>query len=173
MIEKIISGGQTGVDRAALDVAIDLNILYGGWCPRGRIDELGAIPERYIDLEEHGESFLSEKDNYDARTKLNIRDSDGTLILVPSDPIPAHIVDGTLLTIDEVKRKGKPYLLINLSASIEDSVTECQLWMKNNEICVLNIAGPRESNSPGIYDLSHEFLHVFLADLSLHHRFSH
>ena len=88
MIGKIISGGQTGVDRAALDVAIDLDIQYGGWCPKGRLDENGTIPSKYKNLEELNGTFSNDKENYDTRTKKNIQNSDGTLIILPS--LAAH-----------------------------------------------------------------------------------
>lgn len=104
---KIISGGQTGVDRAALDVAIEMKIPYGGWCPKGRLAELGTtIPTKYILQETTSAKF-------EERTKLNIRDSDGTLILVPETPI--KVTDGTILTIEEVKFVHKPFLIIDLS----------------------------------------------------------
>ena len=89
MIEKIVSGGQTGVDRAALDAAINLKIPHGGWCPRGRCAEDGIIPEKYILIcPSAQDSDYPETNIYDERTKLNIRDSDGSLILVPQIPLP-------------------------------------------------------------------------------------
>ena len=143
MFIKIISGGQTGVDRAALDVAINLKIPHGGWCPNGRLAELGkTIPKKY-QLQE----TLTR--DYSERTKLNIRDSDGTLILVPNTPI--KITDGTLLTIDEVKERQKPYLIIDLSNKLDSE--QVALWVNNNKIQILNVAGPRESQNPGIYKL--------------------
>ena len=148
MIEVIISGGQTGADRAALDAAIKLNIPHGGWCPKGRLAELGGtIPEKYL-LKETPSSDYSE------RTKLNIRDSDGTLIFVPQMPLKVN--DGTILTIQEVKDKNKPYIIIDLSHK-----PDCHLiaeWVKINNIKVLNIAGPRESQSPGIYQVCLHYL---------------
>lgn len=87
MLRKIVTGGQTGVDRAALDAAMLLNIEYGGWCPKGRLDEKGKIPEKYKYLDEISGEFKSENENYAARTKKNIEDSDGTLIIVPVKPL--------------------------------------------------------------------------------------
>ncbi len=141
MVKKIVSGGQTGVDRAALDAAIYLNMSHGGWCPKGRLAELGeTIPLKYS-LKETNSSDYSE------RTKLNIQDSDGTLIFVPT--IPIQVSDGTLLTIQEVKIHKKPYLIIDLSEKIDiGSIAE---FIKVNKIETLNIAGPRESQKPGIY----------------------
>lgn len=155
MLTKIVSGGQTGVDRAALDVAIKLGIPHGGWCPKGRLAELNTtIPEKYK-LKETRTSEFSE------RTKLNIIDSDGSLILVPTMPI--KITDGTILTIQNVKQKNKPYLIINLSEKYlhEDFLG----WIKKNNIKVLNVAGPRESQSPGIYKRSFQILMDILEPL--------
>ncbi len=151
---KIISGGQTGVDRAALDVAIELDILHGGWCPKGRLAEDGIISGKY-QLIETSSSDINE------RTKLNIRDSDGTLILVPK--LPITVTDGTILTIDEVKEKKKPYMMVDLSVSQDHS--KILQWMKENNITVLNIAGPRASQVEGIYETSLVFLkQLFYSD---------
>ena len=163
MIEKIVSGGQTGVDRAALDAAINMGFSYGGWCPKGRIDERGVIPEKYDQLMEIKGEFGSEKENYDTRTKLNIRDSDGTLIIVPSLPLSDQIKDGTLLTIAEVSSRGKPFFLIGLSA--EDNITTCVEWLKDKDFRILNIAGPRESTCEGIYQASLDFLNTLMPQL--------
>jgi|SRR3990167_8561670 len=141
MLEKIISGGQTGVDRAALDVSIKMGIVHGGWCPRGRAAEDGIIAEHY-NLIETNSGDPSE------RTKLNIQDSDGTLILVTS--IPVKVNDGTILTIHEVKEKRKLHLIIDLSKN-ENVDEKIANWIKENNIQILNIAGPRESQCPGIY----------------------
>ena len=165
MIEKIVSGGQTGVDRAALDAAIDSDLPLGGWCPKGRIDEQGLIPQKYDQLIEVSGNFGSDKENYDARTKLNIRDSDGTLILVPMIPIPSQIKDGTLLTINEVSTQKKPHLLLNLSSSEADNISMCIEWIKTNDLQILNIAGPRESNCEGIYKASYSFFRSLLPEL--------
>lgn len=156
VIQKIISGGQTGVDRAALDVAIELKIPHGGWCPKGRLAELGIIiPKKYL-LKE------TKTNNFEERTKLNIRDSDGTLILVPKTPV--SITDGTVLTIEEVKTKNKPYLIIDLSAKTPNKTI--LKWLSNNNIKVLNIAGPRESQSPGIYAKSLKFLKQIITEIN-------
>lgn len=148
MIEKIVSGGQTGVDRAALDSAIFAHIQHSGWCPRGRKAEDGIIPDKY-NLQE------TESDEYSVRTKLNILDSDGTLIFVPSTPI--KVTDGTILTIKEVFEKNKPFMIIDLSKYNE---TKLQIinWINKNNIKILNIAGPRESQAPGIYQAVLNFL---------------
>lgn len=147
IIRKIVSGGQTGVDRAALDAAIELNIPHGGWCPKGRLSESGIIPAKYL-LEETATSEYSE------RTKLNIRDSDGTLVILPDKA--TKITNGAILTINEAAKIKKPHVLVYLSEAVDvDSIIK---WMTANKIKVLNVAGPRESQSPHIYDLSLSFL---------------
>lgn len=154
MLEKIVSGGQTGVDRAALDAAIKLGVPHGGWCPKGRKAEDGKLADCY-------ELVETESDEYSERTKHNIRDSDGTLIIVASTPI--KVTDGTILTINEVKEKAKPYLIVDLSE--KDKINEkIAYWIRDNNIKILNIAGPRESQSPGIYESSSK---IFLELLNM------
>ena len=131
MINKIISGGQTGVDRAALDSAINNGIEHGGWCPRGRVAEDGMIDSQY-NLKE------TESSNYYCRTEWNVRDSDGTLILHYD-----HLEGGTALTSRFAKKHNKPYMLVDLRNNV-DTATLLK-WIKNQDISVLNIAGPRES----------------------------
>ena len=158
MIEKIVSGGQTGVDQAGLLVATERGIPIGGWCPKGRLDESGnCILDKYP-LREATTS------NPDERTKLNIRDSDGTLILVPSWPLPEKIKDGTKLTYEDAERQNKPYLIIDLSNS-QDAAIKILKWIKDKKIKVLNVAGPRESNSPGIYESACELFRRFFPSL--------
>jgi hypothetical protein len=155
VIEKIISGGQTGVDRAALDIAIALNIAHGGWCPKGRLAEQGSIiPKKYLLKETYSSDYAE-------RTKLNIKDSDGTLILIFKRPLQDK--SGTRLTIEESRKKHKPHLLIELSNSKDIEVIIS--WLKNNNIKTLNIAGPRESQNPGIYQLSFTLLEKLLMSL--------
>jgi hypothetical protein len=153
MIGKLVSGGQTGVDRAALDVALDLGIPCGGWCPRGRKAEDGAIPTRYPLVE-------TRSDDYSQRTKWNIRDSDRTLILTWGEP-----TGGTLLTIDECRSTGKPHLVIDLSDEENDAeaVEAARKWIARNMTGgVLNLAGPRASAYPGVYEKARRFLQVVL-----------
>jgi len=141
---KIISGGQTGVDRAALDFALKYNIPCGGWCPKGKFAEDGLIPDKYP-LKE------STTSDYNERTKKNITDSDATLV------IHSNRVDiGTQLTMDICSEYNKPLLVINL----ENNLLKANLinWIHNHHVNILNIAGPRESNSPGIYDKTLDLL---------------
>ncbi len=147
MIKKIVSGGQTGVDRAALDVAIQFHIPHGGWCPKNRKAEDGIIPSSYC-LQE------TESEDYKQRTELNICDADGTLILVTE--LPAAVTDGTIFMINLVQQRHKPYLIIDLSD--EHHTHKVVEWLKRNDIEILNIGGPRESQRPGIYQLSFYFL---------------
>jgi len=159
MIEKIVSGGQTGVDQAGLLIAEELKIPIGGWCPKGGLDEKGdSILETYPSLMEATTNDPVE------RTKLNIRDSDGTLIIVPCLPLPVEIQDDTLLTITDAKRQKKPHLIISLTKK-DDAVDEIRGWISSENIRVLNIAGPRESNSPGIHSGACDLFRELFAEL--------
>jgi len=143
-IEKIISGGQTGVDRAALDVAFELGISCGGWCPRGRKAEDGPIPARYPLQETTSAS-------YSVRTEKNVRESDGTLVLTKGQPKA-----GTALTIKFAQKHKKPYLVKDPFVTKDFGTVE--IWLEVNRIRVLNVAGPREREIPGIGDRAFEFL---------------
>ncbi len=134
---RIVSGGQTGVDRAALDIAIELGIPHGGWCPRGRLAEDGKVPEKY-DLIEH------RSPRYAARTAQNVIDSDATLILHEG-----KLSGGTLLTANMCRRHHRPYAVIRVDAEGPDDAIK---WLKRLRPATLNIAGPRASTSPGIDD---------------------
>ena len=142
---RILSGGQTGVDRAALDVALALSIPCGGWCPRGRHAEDGPIDPRYP---------LRETDGSDPgqRTKRNVADADATLILARRP-----LTGGTALTRDWAEKLGKIFLVIEPSAG-EAARSAVAGWLEEQVPLVLNIAGPRESESPGIYRESKAFL---------------
>lgn len=132
------------MDRAALDAALELGLPVGGWCPRGRRAEDGPIDGRYPLRET--ESFY-----YPIRTEKNVLDSDGTLILTRGKP-----KGGTALTVKLARAHRKPYLIIDLSSGEEDHpVLE---WGRANNIKILNVAGPRESESPGIYNQAVCFL---------------
>lgn len=141
---RVISGGQTGVDRAALDAAMMLNIPQGGWCPRGRLAEDGRIPDRYP-LQE------TDSSEYAVRTEWNVRDSDATLILTRGE-----LSGGTKLTAVLAFRYSKPLLLINLAE--QPLSTNVVQWLVCHNVYTLNIAGPRESTCPGIYEAARTFL---------------
>ena len=150
-IKKIISGGQTGVDRAALDAALKLGISCGGWCPKGRKAEDGPIETRYP-LQETSSA------KYSVRTEKNVRDSDATLVLTR----PGQASAGTALTIKLAQRQKKPYLVIDLLG--KSDLETVRNWIEANHIRVLNVAGPRESEARGIHDKAFEFLkELFLA----------
>ncbi|HEU4558310.1 MAG TPA: putative molybdenum carrier protein [Longimicrobium sp.] len=134
---KIVSGGQTGVDGAALDVALELGIAHGGWCPAGRWAEDGPIDPRYP-LRETPSADPAE------RTEWNVRDSDGTLLLTAAVPSA-----GTELTREIARRLGRPVFTWPADA-IED-VGLFRRWMRVYRVETLNVAGPRESEAPGIY----------------------
>ena len=141
---KIISGGQSGVDRAALDFALQNNIPCGGWCPKGRQAEDGIIPEVYP-LKETVTTGHSE------RTRLNIEDSDATLIIYLTE-----MDEGTQYTLQYAKKKLKPVFLIKESDQINPD--EFMNWMDNNNIRILNVAGPRESCVEGTYKFAFKVL---------------
>lgn len=148
-VAKIISGGQTGVDRAALDAALKLGLPCGGWCPKGRRAEDGIIPPQYP-LEE------TSSPDYPQRTAMNIQDSDGTLLLAWGSP-----AGGTLLTLKLARKLRKPHLLIALNEGGEPRrVGE---WLRNSGVQTLNVAGPRETEAPGIYARALDFLLAIFA----------
>src|SRR5262245_4015964 len=149
MFTKIVAGGQTGVDRAALDVALDLWLPCGGWCPKGRRAEDGPLPERYP-LRETASA------EYPARTALNVREADGTLILTCGEPDR-----GTALTARLAERSGKPYLSLDLAQRPDPK--EVLAWAAAHGLRTINVAGPRESSQPGIYEQAKAFLSAVLS----------
>ncbi len=152
MLEKIISGGQTGVDQAALDVALELSIPCGGWCPRGRWSEDGPIDERYP-LVESSSADPAE------RTERNVRDSDGTLIIARR--AKGELTGGSALTQRIAVELGRPLLVAD--PTDPQAPRAVAAWLEKNAVGVLNVAGPRESRRPGIYDLAVALLRAVLA----------
>lgn len=142
---RIVSGGQTGVDRAALDAALELGIPCGGWCPKGRLTEDGPLDERYPLQETPSEV-------YEQRTLWNVRDADATLILAARTPLSG----GTQYTLEAAEGLRKPYRVVVLDGSA--SFTFAADWIGNRALKVLNVAGPRESGAPGIYRKAHAFM---------------
>ena len=161
---RVVSGGQTGADRAALDAAQELGLETGGWCPHGRRAEDGRIPDRYPLRETPSEAV-------EQRTAWNVRDSDATLILV------LDAMDrGTAYTEEQARAYGRPLRVVELMAAparghdggeaanpspgepFEETVIATARWLKANEVSVLNVAGPRESNAPGLYRAARRFL---------------
>jgi hypothetical protein len=153
-LRRIITGGQTGVDRAALDVALAFGIPCGGWCPKGRTAENGPIPAHYPMTE-------TEDAEYGERTRRNVVDADGVLVLY------AHSLDaGTRHTLNLAADFGKPSLTVDLTRDPDPA--DVIAWLvRFNRGVVINIAGARESNSPGIYDLSVEYLRRLLDGIPL------
>jgi predicted Rossmann-fold nucleotide-binding protein len=139
MIKKIISGGQTGVDRAALDVAIKLNIPHGGWCPHGRLAEDGIIPDYYN---------VSETISADPiqRTEWNVRDSDGTVIF----SISPKLSGGSGKTEIFARQYRKPCLHVSRERDGEKADEMLSRFLVENKIQVLNVAGPRHSEAPEV-----------------------
>lgn len=140
-IARIISGAQTGADRAALDAAIEAGITCGGWVPRGRLDENAVIPSAYPNLIE------ANSDDPNVRTELNVRDSDATLIL-------SHgaLLGGSEYTEQKARELGKPIKHLDLSAmSIDEAVALANHWIAAIKPETLNVAGPRASDDPSIY----------------------
>jgi len=149
---KIVSSGQTGTDRAALDVALNLGFAVGGWCPKDRRAEDGRIPDRYP-LTETAEP------DYETRTRRNVEDSDGTLILNLGE-----LDGGTALTADHARRRGKPCLIVALEQEIDP--TAFRAWLTDRQIAVLNVAGPRESKRPGVHAMATGCLTALLRALA-------
>lgn len=150
-IRRIVSGGQSGVDRAALDAAIEHAIDHGGWCPRGRIAEDGTIKDHYK-LKETPSA------DYDQRTEWNVRDSDGVLLLTRGT-----IAGGTMYTKKMAIKLGRPYMVVNPCRWNE--VDNVIFWLSHKAIETLDIAGPRESQQPGIYIESRRFLSLLFQRL--------
>ena len=148
-VEKIISGGQTGVDRAALDVAMSLGIPCGGWCPAGRKATDGVIPDKYPLRE-------TATGEYSVRTEWNVRDSDATLIINSG-----RLEGGTEVTARMAVTQGKPYLIVQLEA--EDAANAIIVWLADVQPAILNIAGPRETKRPGIYSQTVKLIHAVFA----------
>ena len=144
-VDTIISGGQTGVDRAALDTAIELDIPHTGWCPAGRLAEDGKLDEHYRLSETPTSDYLE-------RTEWNVRDSDATLILNPGD----NLEGGTAATCKYTRCYHKPCLVINLHQP--PAINGFRKWINAHNISRLNIAGPRESKQPGIYQTARNYL---------------
>ncbi len=153
MLEKIITGGQTGVDRAALDAAMACGFSVGGWCPRGRRAEDGAIDERYPLTETKTEA-------YEERTRWNVRDSDATLAIVMETS-----VGGTRIALEEARQLGKPVL--SVQSRLADPVAPVIAWIDMHRIRVLHIAGSRESEDPGIYEVACSIVKQLLSRLGL------
>jgi len=142
-LKKIVTGGQTGVDRAGLDAAIELGYPVGGYCPRGRIAEDGIIPDKYPLIE-------TESAEYKIRTELNVINSDGTLIINRGE-----LTGGTRATYLNALENSKPFLIVQFDENPDPKIAAN--WIRVNRIEVLNIAGPRESKAD-IYSEAMDYL---------------
>lgn len=147
-LQRIVSGGQTGVDRAALDAALAVDVPHGGWCPRGRRAEDGVIPSRYQLAE-------TPSRDYAERTERNVLDSDATLILCPG-----KLQGGTRLTRELARRHGRPCLVVDPAAA--EGLAAVRRWLEQHAVRVLNVAGPRESSVRGIGAQAYRFLLALL-----------
>ena len=148
MLKRIVSGAQTGADRAALDAAISLGIPCGGWVPKGRLDELGVIPAEYPNLVEAEDSVP------DTRTRLNVRDSDATVIFSHGP-----LFGGSLLTDQFARELCRPCLVLDMTGqTVEQAAIRLRQWFAELELEVLNVAGPRASHDEGIYRAVFEVL---------------
>lgn len=145
---RILSGGQTGVDRAALDAALACGLSHGGWCPRGRLAEDGAIPESYRLTETCSAG-------YKERTRRNVQETGATLIL-NLGPLSS----GTALTRQFARREGKPCLVVDLDAP--QSPEFVRAWIESTGATALNVAGPSESKRPGIHARALAYLSLVL-----------
>lgn len=147
MVKKIISGGQTGADQAALDVAIKLGIPHGGSIPKGRITENGALDEKYK-LTEMATS------NYNKRTEQNVIDADGTLIISHG-----KLTGGSDYTRAMAIHHGRPFLHLDLNETFAFQAAErIRSWILDQGIRILNVAGPRASKDPNIYQSTADIL---------------
>jgi hypothetical protein len=151
---KIISGGQTGVDRAALDVALRHGIECGGWCPAGRLDEFGKIPDHYPVQELQGGGFTE-------RTLQNVKESDGTVVIYS-----AELRGGTEQTVRFCVELKRPHHLIDASKiSAEGAAKLIGDFVRKNKINILNVAGPRQSEWPEGYAYASRAVDIFLTTL--------
>ena len=147
LCERIVSGGQTGADRGALDFAIKHGYIHGGWAPHGRLAEDGVIPAKYqlMEIAEGG---------YRQRTRRNVADSDATLIVNIGE-----LDGGTLATQVFAEKSGKPCLVVQADPGISEGMVDSVLaWLRQHDVKILNVAGPRESKRPGICRLTGELL---------------
>ena len=150
-IQKIVSGGQTGVDRAALDAAQAQGMAHGGWCPKGRRAEDGPIPDTYTLQETPSEA-------YQQRTEWNVRDSDGTLVFTEAD----GVTGGTAQAKQIAEDLNKPFLHARTTDPVP--VAMIRAWCEDNDIRVLNVAGPRASEVPDIYEKVRPILEQLLKE---------
>ena len=157
MLQKIVSGGQTGTDQAALQAAIDSGLDHGGWCPPGRMCESGLIPRELKLTETPAERDPSNPDiPRSQRTIWNVRDSDASLIFWVGEVAELQNDRGTKLGLETAMEFGKPYLVVNPISGYAS--TTIQKWINENNIEILSIGGPSELKSPGIFNHVYQIL---------------
>jgi hypothetical protein len=155
-LNRIISGGQTGVDRAGLDAAMEAQLSTGGWCPPGGIANDGQLSGLYsLDPTPMDHSPEASDVPRSQRTEWNVRDSDGTLVVIPGRDV-GDAGAGTQWTITTTRRHNKPLLVVDPALAEEEA--RVMTWLSHHRISVLNVAGPSEEECPGIYQLTKEFL---------------
>lgn len=147
-IAQIISGGQTGADRAALDFALDHAIPCAGWCPKGRVAEDGEIPAKYPLLE-------TQSADYPERTRKNVNESNATVIFDSSKGKQSR---GTKLAVTCCEKSEKPYLILNGFPDVVADGTALAAFLAGVSPCILNIAGNRESGTPGMHQHVYDVL---------------
>ena len=151
-LRKIVSGGQTGADRAALDFALERGVPHGGWCPKGRKAEDGCLASHYR-LQETPSS------RYSQRTEWNVRDSDGTVIF----SVAAQLAGGSKKTAAMARQYGKPLLHISRKLNAGDPAEQLSRFLREHRIRTLNVAGPRASEQPELYGFVKKVLSEALA----------
>jgi hypothetical protein len=152
LIRKIVSGGQTGADRAALDVALSAGVECGGWVPKGRLAEDGPIAATYPNLVE------ADSAEPRVRTELNVRDSDATVVLTHGVP-----TGGSAVTLEAATRLGKPALHLDLDVTSPPLASRrLAEWLDEVNPQTLNVAGSRNSKDPRIYELTRAILSAAL-----------
>lgn len=154
-LQQIVSGAQTGVDRAALDAAMSAGLAVGGWCPKGRKAEDGPIPEIYPLKETRSATYRT-------RTRWNVRDADATLILCRNEPS-----GGTLLTVGFCEQLGRPCHIQRLDTLNPQpaALATVTAWLRDHHVAILNVAGPRERKAAPVYERAHGFITALLARL--------
>ena len=152
-VRRIVSGGHTGADRAALDFAIERGLEYGGFVPAGRWTEDGPLPSKYRGMVE------TESSDVTVRTELNVVNSDGTLIVGHG-----RLSGGSPATLGFARRHRRPCLYVDmLEMSIEDAAEKVRIWIEVAQISTLNVAGPRGSKDPKVYDATLSLLRAVFA----------